>query len=86
MRNVYKYDNNTTLFFGTDPMGVHGKFFQVTDNRYEDEEGESYLLDFDTVLGFTCNLIGATIEELKKETCVDYIKKKVDAFILSRKK
>ena len=87
-RDVLKIDHNTSIIFCDDPMGIHGSFVQVYDKRWAELNGETgddgYLLDFDSIFGFSTNLIGATLAGLKQDTCVEYIKELVDAFIAGR--
>jgi hypothetical protein len=44
-----------------------GNFFQVQDERYtksgKDEQGEGYVVDWDSLFGFSVNLIGITEDD-----------------------
>lgn len=49
-----------------------GRFVQVADGRFagsdKDEQGEGYVMDWDSLFGFSVNLIGATVDDLYNDT------------------
>lgn len=61
-----KINQTTTVVTGNDH--AIGQFLQVQDVRYarsnKDDQGEGYILEYDTMFGFTTNLVGATKEDI----------------------
>lgn len=86
-RNVNNATPNTDFVYG--PDAIVGKYVQISDRRFAghplDGTGEGYILDWDEMLGFTTNLIGATEEEVKSAngSVEPKLLPKVEAFIQS---